>query len=226
MNIQSKLNTLDQIYAIYDSFIADRQLACKERCSHCCTTKVTLTTLEGYQLISVLAAEKRTQLIADIKAAAGRYCFQPSVTINQIADICARGDDPPEELDGSSAECPLLVDGLCGIYPQRPFNCRCFVSRTFCGEAGFADVDDFVLTVNTVFLQTLEHVDAGGCTGNLADIVATLTLEDNRRAYETGSLECTQNGLVQNHNLKILMVPPAHVERIQPILKALQGIRV
>ena len=225
MNIQSKLNTLDQIYAIYDSFIADRQLACKELCSHCCTTKVTLTTLEGYQLISTLAAEKQTQLIADMEAAADRYCFQPSVTINQIADICARGDDPPQEMDESSAECPLLVDNLCGIYPLRPFNCRCFVSRTYCGEAGFADVDDFVLTVNTVFLQTLEHVDTGGCTGNLADVVATLALEDNRRAYETESLQCT-HGLVPNHNLKILMVPPAHVEKIQPILKALQGIRV
>jgi hypothetical protein len=47
MKPSSKLAVLDRIYAIYDQFAASLNLACKKYCSPCCTTSVTLTTIEG-----------------------------------------------------------------------------------------------------------------------------------------------------------------------------------
>ena len=40
-----------------------------------------------------------------------------------------------------------------------------------CGETGSADIDDFTASVNTVFLQVIEHLDAEGCSGNLIDVL-------------------------------------------------------
>ena len=122
--------------------------------------------------------------------------------------------------------CPLLLDELCSIYALRPFNCRCFISRRPCAETGCADVEEFVLSVNTVFLQTIEHVDAEGCSGNLLDVLGVLANEEKRRAYAEGSLHCTANGLIANRPMQVLMLPPEHRERIEPILSQLRAIRV
>jgi hypothetical protein len=80
---------------------------------------------------------------------------------------------------------------------------------------------DFVLTVNTVFLQTIEHLDATGCTGNLADVLLCLLPDENQQAYREGRLSCSATGLTGNHPLTVLMVPPEHRDRLQPILQAL-----
>jgi hypothetical protein len=87
-------------------------------------------------------------------------------------------------------------------------------------------VDEAVLTVNTVFLQTVEHVDADGCSGNLLDLLAVLANEDQRKAYANNTLHCTANGLIANHSMKVLMLPPEHRVRIEPILNQLRQIRV
>jgi hypothetical protein len=44
--------------------------------------------------------------------------------------------------------------------------------------------DDFVLSVTTIFLQTIEHMDANGCSGNLLHMLGVLAVEENRQAYE------------------------------------------
>jgi hypothetical protein len=48
--------------------------------------------------------------------------------------------------------------------------------------------------------------------------------EDNRRAYEKGELNCEDNGLIVNWELKVLMIPPEHRARIEPILQQLREI--
>jgi hypothetical protein len=85
---------------------------------------------------------------------------------------------------------------------------------------------DFVLTVNTVFLQTIEHLDAAGCTGNLADVLRCLLPDDNRQAFRDGRLSCSATGLIGNHPLTVLMVPPEHRNRLQPILSALGNLSI
>jgi hypothetical protein len=225
MNLSSKLAVLDRIYAIYDDFAASQDLACRKHCAHCCTTGVTLTTVEGYKIINKLEADGNTQWIEKIEQASLKPHFQLKITTNQLADICAAGIEPPVEENTGWNRCPFLTDDLCPLYTARPFGCRCLVSRHDCGKEGYAEVDDFVLSVNTLFLQTIEHLDADGCTGNLLDLLVAMALKENRQAYADGKLKCRPAGLIANQPLKVLMIPPEHRTKMEPILKSLQEIR-
>jgi hypothetical protein len=227
MNIASRLTILDQIYAIYEEFANTLELACKKHCSFCCTTNVLLTTLEGYKIIDALISDGKFDVIKNIRTAPGSARYRPELTTNQIAKMCADGGQLPEE-DGPRkwGECFFLMENACPIYQLRPFGCRCLVSRHNCGEKGYAEVDDFVISVNTVILQMIEHTDVQGCTGNLLDVLGVLSSEDNQAAYRSHALTCQKAGLIPNHPLTVLMIPPQHRTRMEPILKALREIRV
>jgi hypothetical protein len=226
MKITSRLKILDQIYSIYDRFAASLDLACKKKCDHCCTSGVILTTLEGYKIVDSLTSDGTADVIHKMQTAMELKRFRPQITTNRLAQLCAQGGDPPEEINtGDWQDCPLLVENRCPIYDLRPFGCRCLVSRHNCGEKGFAEIDDFVLSVNTVFLQTIEHVDAGGCSGNLVDVLQTMAAEQNRAAYGNDALHCSSNGLIPNQAMKVLMIPPEHRTELEPILQQLRQVR-
>ncbi len=87
-------------------------------------------------------------------------------------------------------------------------------------------MSEAVLAVNTIFLQTIEHVDAEGCSGNLLDLLEVLASEEKRTAYAGGTLPCGANGLIANRPMRVLMVPPEHRPVIEPILQRLRAIRV
>jgi len=227
MDINSKIKILDQIYAIYDEFAGSLDLACKKYCDHCCTSGVTLTTLEGYKIFDGLDSTSRTEVIQKITAASEIQRMQPQLTTNRLAQLCAQGADPPQEADNlDPPACPLLLDHQCPIYDLRPYGCRCLVSRHNCGETGWAQIDDFVLSVNTVFLQTIEHVDAGGCSGSLVDVLLAMSKEENREAYCKNALHCSANKLIPNQPLEVLMIPPEHRQNMEPILKKLRQIKL
>jgi hypothetical protein len=172
MELEIKLAALGRIYDIYDDFAAALELACKKTCAHCCTCNVTLTTLEGYNIFSSLPAASKANLISKVQTKLDPGRFRPDFTTNQLAELCAGGFEPPDETDATAGEgCFLLADRLCSIYESRPFGCRCLVSRNNCGETGYAEIDEFVLSVNTVFLQTLEHVDVNGCTRSIIGLL-------------------------------------------------------
>jgi hypothetical protein len=80
--------------------------------------------------------------------------------------------------------------------------------------------------VNTVFLQTIEHLDADGCSGNLIDVLQVMASEDNRRAYAKVGLKCEANELIVNWSLKVLMIPPEHRTKMEPILQELRQIKI
>ena len=217
---------MDKIYSLYDEFAATLDLACQKSCAHCCTTHVTLTTLEGCMLVGRLPLESKADLRAKLRTNRDTGRFRPQMTTNQLADLYARGIDPPDASYRSTANtCSLLNDYLCSLYEFRPFACRCMVSRYNCAENGYAEIDDFVLSVNTVFIQTIEHLDSAGCTGNLTDLLEVMLDNENWTAYEKGALSCQNNGLVRNHALTVLMIPPEHRARMQPILKSLRQIK-
>ena len=225
MTLENKLEALNRVYEIYDGFSSTQDPACKEKCAHCCTTNVTLTTLEGYKIVDQLISAGKLDVIDRLKAMAGAPRFQPLLTTNRMAELCAaEAKLPPEDTGGQWQDCSLLTDSLCTIYDLRPFGCRCFVSRRNCGDTGYADIDDFTASVNTVFLQVIEHLDAAGCSGNLIDLLQIMASEDNRWAYEKGELNCENNGLIVNWELKVLMIPPEHRPKIEPILQQLRKI--
>ena len=74
-------------------------------------------------------------------------------------------------------------------------------------------------------LQTIEHLDADGCSGNLLDVLKVMSGEDNRQAFQQGKLNCESSQLIVNQPLKVLMIPPEHRSRMAPILQSLREIR-
>ena len=108
MDISTNLKILDRIYAIYDQLAASLDLACKKYCDHCCTSRVTLTTLEGYKIIDRLTADSNTEVIQHIFSASEIKRQRPQLTTNRLAQLCAKGVDPPEEEDNIDLQtCPL-----------------------------------------------------------------------------------------------------------------------
>ena len=225
MALAKKLEALKRVYKIYDAFHATLGLACKEKCAHCCTGNVTMTTLEGYKIAVDLIAAGRRERLEKLIEIGEPMRFQPLLTTNRMAELCAADAKvPQEETAGQLQDCALLNESLCSIYDLRPFGCRCFVSRQNCGETGYADIDDFTASVNTVFLQVIEHIDAEGCSGNLIDVLKFMASGNRRQVYEKGELNCERNGLIVNWELKVLMIPPGHREKIEPILQQLREI--
>lgn len=227
MELNAKLTILERMVEIYDRFIGGFELACEKFCAHCCTANVTMTTLEGYRIVTHLEKTGQAHWLKTIVAQAHPDRFVPQVSINRMADICASGEDPPDEhLNGDAGPCAVLTDDACPLYAVRPFGCRCMVSARNCARTGFADMDPFILTVNDVFMQHLEHIDAQGYTGNFADVMQFLDSDDNRKQYIAGHLGPPPEGLVDNQPVFVLMIPPEHRERIQPILGQIRGIQL
>lgn len=225
MDVDIRLTVLDRIYAIYDDFAAGLDVACRKYCAFCCTCNVTLTTLEGYQIVEHLVTTGQSHLLANIESELGCKRFRPTISINALAENCMQGQEPPEETcDPAWGSCPLLKDKECPVYLVRPFGCRCMLSQQNCQEAGAAAMDTLALTVNTVFLQYIEHIDARGYSGNLADVLALMASPENRRQYRENHMPNPPVNLIANRPIKVLMIPPEHRAGLQPILNALQRI--
>lgn len=225
LDLNTKLSALDRVYRLYDRFVPQQDLACKKFCTDCCTRNVTLTTLEGFRIIDSLVATHGENLLEALHRDAAKSRFTPRISINQLARWCAEGKEPPDEPnDLFDEKCPLLHDDACLIYAARPFGCRCMLSKQPCGSSGYADMDEFVLTVNTVCLQVIEHIDADGLTGNLTDMLIFLESDEHRHAYRAEGSTVPAGGLIQNRALSVLMIPPAHRTRIEPLLTALRQI--
>ena len=225
MDLNSKLAVLDQIYRVYEEFLHTLHIACKKYCAECCTRNVTLTSLEGYLIATHMISYGKSGLFENIERALPKKRFQPLTTTNRLADLCMKGEDPPQEKhDDSNERCPLLKNNLCPIYPVRPFSCRCFVSKKDCRKQGYAEVDPFILSVNNVFLQFIEHVDSRGFSGNLIDVLKFMASKINRHNYKKNPLNHPGTGFISNLKITVLMIPPEHRVEITPILKALQNI--
>jgi len=227
MDINTKLAVLDQIYRVCDDFTGKLDLACQKYCAHCCTCNVTLTTLEGYRIVRHLISSGQSNSFEKLQPALNRKRFQPVVTTNELAELCALEKDLPlESSDPAWGPCPLLKNDECIIYAQRPFGCRCMVSKQNCQEAGYAEMDPLMLTLNNVCLQYIEHIDAHGFTGNLSDVLGVMAKEQNRQKYKSSKLKVAGTSLIANLPIKILMIPPEHRHEVKPILDSLNNIQV
>jgi hypothetical protein len=183
-----------------------------------------MTTLEAYKIISALDLSSRQTLLDKLNQQMKKQRFIPQITTNRLARICLSGEEPPEEtIDPFWGSCPLLTDNTCTVYDIRPFGCRCMVSKQRCAETGVAEIDDFTITVNDVFLQYIEHIDQNGSSGNLSDVLAHVI---HNETADTGSqIALRQTTLVTNSPLHALLIPPEHRKNIEPILAALRAIK-
>lgn len=163
---------LEALYRAYDSWTKQFQFSCRSRCAACCTQSVTMTTLEGERIIDYV--RQNGQLNAMVaRLQAGRPLIRPAQTTNQFAASCLAREEPAEEgTEWDFTSCIFLEDKLCTIYPVRPFGCRSFSSTLDCSVHGTAEVPPVLITVNTVVLQIIEHLNSrGGCWGNMIDVL-------------------------------------------------------
>lgn len=219
---QGSLDTLYQIYALYDDFSNGLPMACKRGCSMCCTQNVTMTTLEGRAIIEYLSLNDQEALLSLARGTPHSEWYRPTITTNDFALFCLKGKEPPEEQnDYSGVACRFLSNNECVIYDARPFGCRCFFSTQACETEPCAVVDPFLLTVNTVFLQFIEHIDTGGFFGNLNDVVALLA-SGHRNNLTNSSVHLST--LPRNRTIPGLLITPEHQERMGPILRDLKRI--
>ena len=221
-----KLAVLEQLYKLYSEFINTLEVCCKRFCAFCCTKNVTITTLEGAYIINQMSGNEKEDFFRDLDPDQSKERFIPKMTMNQMADCCKNGGTPhEEEINPDWTPCFLLKGKECPVYLFRPFGCRCLVSTVPCGETGFAQIDSFILTVNTIFQQYIEHIDLQGVTGNIIDVLGHLKSEKFRQDYQRNEIVKGTN-LISNFSLTCLMIPPEHRERVRPILRSIQCIHV
>lgn len=130
-----------------------------------------MTTLEGELIVDYL--KTRPDLHSLLQALP--YAPTPVATTNRFARSCLDGTDGDADPGGwDLAPCVFLHRDCCQIYPVRPFMCRSFGSRVPCSQTGSAEVDPFFLTLTTVIMQCIEHLDRGRPWGNLNSILRLL----------------------------------------------------
>ncbi len=208
---------LKEIYRLYDAQIDTLDLACRKGCADCCTANVTMTRLEAMLLVNELAPEEQTRMFDRLAPHADIPGFRPALTTNGFAEICMSGGEPPEDAaEPGAGACPLLADGLCTVYRLRPFGCRCMLSTRPCRQSGQAEINDFILTVNTVFLQFIEQLDRDGFFGNLTDVLLRLARHSDQPPSDTP--------VISTRPIPALMVPAEHRDKIRPLFAALNDL--
>ncbi|WP_321493542.1 hypothetical protein [uncultured Desulfobacter sp.] len=218
--MNNAVNILEEIYTLFDTAMAGFSVACAKRCSDCCTCNVTATGLEIAYIRDRLTGGAWDAVRARLTGAGHTRRFRPLQTTNGFALACMEGrDEDEQENDPSWGTCPLLENGICTIYPVRPLGCRVMMSTTPCRQSGQADMPLLALTITTVFMQFVEHLDAGGVYGNFLDLLdhaGNFYLDCNGFQRKEINLR-----FVENLSIPALMIPPEHIEKTQNIVQSL-----
>ena len=98
------------------------------------------------------------------------------------------------------------------------------MSKTNCADTGYADIDEFTLTVVNLFNQVIEHLDQEGMTGNLIDVLLFFGDDKNLKTYQSDKTDMKAAGLIPNSPIPVLMIPPEHRKRIESLLESLKKV--
>lgn len=216
---EEKLQKLDTLFSLYESWVGEFSFACSKGCATCCTQSVSMTMLEGELIHQYIVSERPELLSLAHSLPAGRMNQK---TTNQFAAACLRQEDEWEdEQNWDMTPCAFLRDDCCLIYPVRPFMCRSFGSKVECGMTGTAEVDELFLTLNTVVLQCIEHLDHSRPWGNMNTIMHMIFSQDDWQK---------QGGQTQTGNYRLaqpipgFLIPPAEKPLLENKLSALLQI--
>lgn len=165
---------LKALYQAHARLASARRVACRPGCSPCCTDRVGLTSLEARLLADGLKRAGREDLLQRAVGRAAASQAPLAYTFNQLARLCIQQQEAPAEQapPRGLGQCPLLTEGLCAAYAERPFACRAMVSRRQCRPNGEAVGQAWWFTLDTAFFQLIEHLDAGGAFGLLPQVLA------------------------------------------------------
>lgn len=107
-------DAVNHVTALFDRSVpaqANKMIACRKGCAHCCTQMVIVTAPEAFYVASQV--RKKPATVAAIIAAAeqtGKLSLNERLTANIM--------------------CPMLENALCSIYAGRPLGCHGFVSTS------------------------------------------------------------------------------------------------
>jgi len=216
----NKFKVLSAIYSFYDRFLKGFSLACRPGCHVCCTVNIVATSLEAGHLLCASFFDN-LDLKKLLYSATARPIYRPSLSTNQIADLCLRQEEiPSDRVEHGEGVCPFLdQEGLCSVYENRPFACRAMSSREVCQYGGEADMESFLVTVNLAVYQIIEHLDKEGVSGNLLDVLSELV---NNRFESPG----TVNRLISNRALPGFLVSPNEQVRFRAFMRRLTDFQV
>ena len=164
---------LHVIYDQYDQWARRFAVACRPACRACCTQNVTMTAVEGEEILRHALRQGMETWLGDTLAAVERPT-PPSMTTNQFAAACLAGKETSQEWPTNHKPCPFLDDGLCRIYAARPFACRLFLSTRRCQPGGQAEMPTAYAGVASAICQVVEHLGQRRCWGNMVDVLLSL----------------------------------------------------
>jgi len=170
-----KQKILQSIYASFEKWNTESQVeyACCKGCSTCCSQNVTITAIEGEEILRYVIKEDMVDPFAEMLLQAGDI-NRPKFSTNDFAKACLDGRDLDPEIQSNSGSCPFLKDNVCTIYPVRPFSCRLFVSTITCSPGNPAQVSDLHLEASTAVTQVIEHLGQKEYWGNMVDVLLAM----------------------------------------------------
>lgn len=173
-----------------------------------------MTTLEGEMILDYIRVSRPEllKLIDELPLENPAH----GTTTNQFARACLQNKTIEDLSLWNLEPCIFLHKCRCSIYPVRSFMCRSFGSKIRCDIAGTAEVDPLFMTLNTVIMQCIEHLDHGRPWGNMNMILRSLA---NRQ----------ENGpQLLAEKIPGFLIPPDEAARIddqvQKLLDILNGI--
>lgn len=168
-----KQQILHTIYRVFNEWSENLDIVCHRGCSSCCTRNVTMTAIEGEEILRYLLDNNMAEWGA-AKLATSRSCAPPSMTTNQFARACLKGRDADPETQQDMSTCPFLEMNLCRIYPARPFSCRLFVSTVTCVQGQAAVIPDYYFEAAMAVSQLIEHLGQKEYWGNMLDVLPAM----------------------------------------------------
>ncbi len=168
-----KSTILLKIFAVFADWSHHLPTVCKQHCSTCCTQNVTITAIEGEEILRFVLAENMTAWFVE-KFTSPRTHRPAEITTNGFAKACLDGIDTDISDNFNASPCPFLKDNSCRIYPVRPFTCRLFTSTQRCSFIEPALMPDYYLEAATAVTQLVEHLGQGEYWGNMLDVLPAL----------------------------------------------------
>ncbi|PHR29850.1 MAG: hypothetical protein COA36_03075 [Desulfotalea sp.] len=170
-----KHKILHSIYTSFENWSSESNIqpACCKGCSTCCSQNVTITALEGEDILRYVLSEDKVDEFATA-ILRGANISRPKYTTNDFAKACLDGRDIDPETQTNRETCPFLTDNICTIYPVRPFSCRLFISSVTCSSGNPAQVTDNHFEASTAVTQVIEHLGQKEYWGNMLDVLMAM----------------------------------------------------
>jgi len=168
-----KASVLHALYNSFEKWNTNLTNVCRKGCASCCTQNVTITAIEGVEILKYAREHGMSGWITE-KLNLPRTCTPPKMTTNDFAKACLDGQDIAPEVHHNMASCPFLEENICMIYPVRPFGCRFFVSTLQCSASQPAQMSDAYFEASMAVNQLIEHLGQKEYWGNMLDVLPAL----------------------------------------------------